>query len=139
MVLARMASPSGELLLSSPSRAIGARLMKKLYLPTALIADELPAGSFEASSSVPRFATDAERPEAERLDEYVRAIRATMNVFAKYHFKLPTLAAMDKYFVWLDSWAMLSGFGSFCVVSETVRWRRALRMLDGRWSDRRRC
>jgi len=65
---------SGELLLSAPSRAIGARLMRKLYLPTALIADELPAGSLEAATCVPRFSTDEERLEAERLEEYVRAV-----------------------------------------------------------------
>ena len=69
-----MASP-GELLLSSPSRAIGARLMKKQYMPTALIALELPAGSLEMSACVPRFSNDAESSEGKRLDEYVAAIR----------------------------------------------------------------
>ena len=128
---------SGELLLSAPSRAIGARLMRKLYLPTALIADELPAGSLEAATCVPRFSTDEERLEAERLEEYVSAIRATMRVFARYHHKKQSLVEMDKCFVWLNSWAMLSGFGSYCVVSDTVSARR-FRVVRG-LSDRRGC
>ena len=99
---------SGELLLSAPSRAIGARLMRKLYLPTALIADELPAGSLEVATCLPRFSTDEERLEAERLEEYVSAMRATMRVFARYHHKKQSLVEMDKCFVWLNSWAMLS-------------------------------
>ena len=128
---------SGELLLSAPSRAIGARLMRKLYLPTALIADELPAGSLEAATCVPRFSTDEERLEAERLEEYVSAIRATMRVFARYHHKKQSLVEMDKCFVWLNSWAMLSGFGSYCVVSDTVS-ARPFRVVRG-LSDRRGC
>jgi hypothetical protein len=116
-----MAAQKEQLLLASPSRAIGARLMQKQYMPTALLALDLPAGSPEAGEAVPKFATDAERSAVDRLDEYVRAIRSTIKVFAKYHHKTESLAANDKYFVWLDSWARLSGFGSFCVVSETVR------------------
>lgn len=95
--------------------------MQKLYMPTALLALDLPAGSMEAGGAVPKLSTDAERSEAERLDEYVLAIRSTMKVFARYHHKKESLAAYDNYFVWIDSWAQLSGFGSFCVVSETVR------------------
>ena len=128
---------SGELLLSAPSRAIGARLMRKLYLPTALIADELPAGSLEVATCLPRFSTDEERLEAERLEEYVSAIRATMRVFARYHHKKQSLVEMDKCFVWLNSWAMLSGFGSYCVVSDTVS-ARPFRVVRG-LSDRRGC
>ena len=97
--------------------------MRKKYMPTALIADELPAGSLEVSACVPRLSTDAACPEGERLEEYVAAIRATMKVFAKYHHKKESLAEYDRYIVWLDGWAQLSGFGSYCVVSETVRVR----------------
>ncbi len=124
-----MAAREEQLLLAAPSRAIGARLLQKQYIPTALLALELPAGTMEASGAVPRFATDAERSEADRLDEYVRAVRATIRVFAKYHHKKETLAEYDKYFVWLDSWAQLSGFGSFCVVSDEVRAMRAQHAL----------
>ena len=115
-----MASP-GELVLSSPSRAIGARLMKKQYMPTALIALELPAGSLEMSACVPRFSNDAESSEGKRLDEYVAAIRSTIKVFAKYHHRKESLAEYHRYIVWVDGWAQLSGFGRYCVVSETVR------------------
>ena len=111
--------------------------MRKLYLPTALIADELPAGSLEVATCLPRFSTDEERLEAERLEEYVSAIRATMRVFARYHHKKQSLVEMDKCFVWLNSWAMLSGFGSYCVVSDTVS-ARPFRVVRG-LSDRRGC
>ena len=132
---------SGELLLSAPSRAIGARLMRKLYLPTALIADELPAGSLEVATCVPRFSTDEERLEAERLEEYVSAIRegddeGLCKVGTTNH-KKQSLVEMDKCFVWLNSWAMLSGFGSYCVVSDTVS-ARPFRVVRG-LSDRRGC
>lgn len=120
-----MAAREEQLLLASASKAISARMMQKQYMPTALLVLDLPAGSIEASGSVPKFATDAERSAAERLDEYVMAVRATIKVFAKYHHKKETLAEHDRYFVWLDSWAQLSGFGSFCDVSETVRAMRA--------------
>jgi hypothetical protein len=43
-----MAAQKEQLLLASPSRAIGARLMQKQYMPTALLALDLPAGSPEA-------------------------------------------------------------------------------------------
>ena len=91
----------------------------------------------EAATCVPRFSTDEERLEAERLEEYVSATRATMRVFARYHHKKQSLVEMDKCFVWLNSWAMLSGFGSYCVVSDTVSARR-FRVVRG-LSDRRGC
>jgi hypothetical protein len=65
-----MAAREEQLLLASPSKAISARMMQKQYMPTALLALDLPAGSIEASGAVPKFATDAERSAAERLEWY---------------------------------------------------------------------
>ena len=60
-----------------------------------------------------------------------------MRVFARYHHKKQSLVEMDKCFVWLNSWAMLSGFCSYCVVSDTVSARR-FRVVRG-LSYRRGC
>jgi len=73
------------------------------------------------SACVPRFSNDAESSEGKRLDEYVAAIRSTIKVFAKYHHRKESLAEYHRYIVWVDGWAQLSGFGRYCVVSETVR------------------
>ena len=103
--------------------AIGARLMQKQYMPTALLALDLPAGSLEAGEAVPKFATDAEgalRPTGWTSTSGPSGRRLRCSRSITIH-KTDSLAANDKYFVWLDSWARLSGFGSFCVVSETVR------------------
>ena len=78
-------------------------------------------GSLEMSACVPRFSNDAESSEGKRLDEYVAAIRSTIKVFAKYHHRKESLAEYHRYIVWVDGWAQLSGFGRYCVVSETVR------------------
>jgi hypothetical protein len=106
--------------LASASAGLQARLLQKRYLPTALIGEMLPAGSMEVSHEVPRMAAD-ERPEAERLHEFVVAIRSTMRVFGRFHHTTNTLGCNDRYMVWLDSWGKLSGFGSHIVVDATVR------------------
>ena len=113
--------PERRLELASASAGLQARLLQKRYLPTAVIVEQLPAGSMEMSHEVPRMASDAERSEAERLNEYVLSIRATMRVFGKFHQQTTTHATNDLNMVWLDSWGKLSGFGSHVVVDGTVR------------------
>ena len=108
------------LALAAPTAARSARLTSKLYLPTALIARQLPAGLADMST-VPRLQPpNDEHDAAARLAEYVAAIRATARVFATYNHKVETLAAYDSYIVWIDAWARLSGFGTFIVVDLQV-------------------
>ena len=46
--------------LASASAGLQARLLQMRYLPTALVAEQLPAGSMELSHEVPRMALDGE-------------------------------------------------------------------------------
>ena len=108
------------LALAAPTAAMSARLTNKKYLPTALIAQQLPAGLADMST-VPRLLPPDEwNDEAARLQEYVTAIRATARVFDTYNHKVETLAAYDMYMVWIDAWAKLSGFGAYVDVDTEV-------------------
>ena len=63
----------------------------KMYLPSALVEMQLPSGLGDMSI-VPRLQQADEEHDAQaRLDEYVRAIRATVRVFATYQHKKQTL------------------------------------------------
>ena len=93
------------LALAAPTAAMSARLTSKLYLPTALVAMQLPAGLADLQT-VPRLLPPDEwHDEEARLQEYVEAIRATARVFATYNHKMETLASYDAYMVWIDGWA----------------------------------
>ena len=123
-IQSRVAMASEErtqpLALAAPTAARSARLTSKLYLPTALIARQLPAGLADMST-VPRLQPpNDEHDAAARLAEYVAAIRATARVFATYNHKVETLAAYDSYMIWIDAWARLSGFGTFIAIDLQV-------------------
>jgi hypothetical protein len=113
------------LALAAPTAAMSARLTSKLYLPTALVAMQLPAGLADLQK-VPRLLPPDEwHDEEARLQEYVEAIRATARVFATYNHKMETLASYDSYMVWIDGWARLSGFKPIVEVDLEVRAERA--------------
>ena len=71
-----MAASGGVLALAAPVAAKSSRLEAKLYLPSALKHDQLPAG-LGSMTTVPRLSQDEAESWQERLQEYVRAIRAT--------------------------------------------------------------
>lgn len=75
-------------------------------------------------SMVPRMRQDEEDGDFdERLQEYISAIRATVQVFKTSNHKSATLAEYDRYMVWIDAWCIISGFGSYVVADLTVRLR----------------
>ena len=68
---------NASLALAAPTAAMSARLTSKLYLPTALVAMQLPAGLADLRV-VPRLLPPDEwHDEEARLEEYVTSIRAT--------------------------------------------------------------
>ena len=111
-------------LLSGPAAELTAKLTEKSrYRPTALIRRILPAGA-ECLESVPtleRGGLAGAEPTAEQLARYVAEVRAAAAVFATSNMQHDTLAEHDKYIVWIDAWAKLSGFGSYVVVDTSVR------------------
>ena len=114
-----MAERGGALVLAQPTALAAAKLTKKLYMPTALVHERLPAGLGELGS-VPQLQDSmAETPEA-RLQEYCSRIRETSKVFATYQHKNQTLKADESYVIWIDAWAQLSGFGQFIAASAPV-------------------
>ena len=73
------------LALAGPTAAQSSRLASKLYLPTALLALQLPAGMADLSV-VPRLRQQDEVYSQEQcIAEYISAIRATVRVFATYN------------------------------------------------------
>ena len=100
----------------------GARVGQKLYLPSALLARQLPAG-LGAMQRVPRLLDIEADGEAARLELYISAIRRTARVFEVSQCKHETAVEHDFYMGWINSWACLSGFGSFVVVDEQVSAR----------------
>ena len=78
-----MAERGGPLVLAQPTAVASARLSSKLYMPTALIKAQLPAGLGDLQT-VPRLSDQAGETHAARLQQYIMAIRATAKVFATY-------------------------------------------------------
>ena len=100
---------------------VAARQSQKRYLPTAYIAERLPAGS-KSLERVPSLAAGTVEDELERLQAYVTSIRATARVFATFHHTGLALAEHATYMVWIGTWCELSGFGSFVAVDSMVRY-----------------
>ena len=69
---------------------------------------------------VPRLLDMEAETDAARLELYVATIRRTARVFELGQLKQETAAEHDSYMNWINSWACLSGFGSFVVVDEQV-------------------
>ena len=108
------------LMLAGPSAQMRSRLTDKTkYVPTALIAKILPAGS-ASLEAVPTLAEGGEDDLRRRTDEYVLAIRSVTRVWGRFHLKQETLEEHDMYMVWIASWAELSGFGKFVVVDDSL-------------------
>ena len=119
-VMAEALQARGALALAAPTAARSSRLASKLYLPSALVEMHLPSGLGDLST-VPRLQLHDEEHDAQAmLDEYVRAIRATVRVFATYQHKKQTLVEYDRYMLWIDAWLRLSGFGSYVDVDMAV-------------------
>ena len=109
-------------MLAQPSALASARLSGKLYMPTALIKEHLPAGLGDLQT-VPRLQEQTGKTEAARLEQYIHAIRATAKVFSTYNHKNETLKRDESYMIWIDSWAQLSGFGRFICMHESVSYQ----------------
>jgi hypothetical protein len=97
----------------------GSRIGQKAFLPTALLKQHLPAG-MGSMTRVPRLMDIEAENDAARLEEYIATIRRTAKVFEICECKEKTLEEHDLYMVWLNSWACLSGFGSYVIVDEKV-------------------
>ena len=97
----------------------GARVGQKLYMPSALLAKQLPAG-LGAMQRVPRLLDIEAETDSARLELYVATIRRTARVFEIGQLKQETAVEHDFYMGWVNTWACLSGFGSFVVVDEKV-------------------
>ena len=100
--------------------ALGTAGVKKLYMPTALLKEHLPVG-MDKVQRVPSMRDSSKASYAERVDEYVEAIRETARVFEVSNHKSTTLAEYDKYMCWIDGWAQLSGFEALVRVDRQVR------------------
>ena len=100
----------------------GSRVGQKLYFPSALLMEQMPAG-LGAIGRVPRLMDMTGTDHAARVEEYVEVIRKTAKVFEVHTCQQGTLEEHDKYMVWLDGWACLSDFGKFVEVDATVRAR----------------
>ena len=98
--------------MAAPTANLKAKLTEKTrYRPTAMIKPLMPAGA-TSLETVPMLEGDhfhCERSEAE-IEQYVTEIRRTAKLFVKLNCKEGTLAEHDKYMIWIDSWARLSGF-----------------------------
>ena len=68
--------------LARPQAADAAKISTRLYMPTMLLKDSMPAGLTDLESVPTLRATNADDDFEARLSEYVRAIRATSAVFA---------------------------------------------------------
>ena len=95
------------------------RVGQKQFMPTALLAQHMPAG-LGAMCSVPRLGDMQAETEAARLEEYIMTIRRTARVFEVCDCKQATFVEHDKYMTWVDGWAYLSGFGKYVVVDHEV-------------------
>ena len=98
----------------------GARVGRLLYMPSALLAAHLPAG-LGGMLRVPRLMEMEADDDAARLEAYIVSIRRTARVFEVNQSAQATLERNDSHMVWVNSWASLSGFGSFVVVDLEVR------------------
>ena len=58
---------------------------------------------------------------AEQVQKYEENIRSASSTFVSHHLDEGTLEEHDKYMVWINQWAMLSGFGTFIVIDIKVR------------------
>ena len=116
----RGVAAGAAMLLAAPSAALRARLTEKTrYRATALVDPLLPAGSGSietvptlggARDGVGQRALALHEPTEVEVKKYYADIRRTARVFARFHMKKGTLAEHDKYMIWIDSWARLSGF-----------------------------
>ena len=94
----------------------GARIGQKLYMPSALLANQLPAG-LGSMTRVPRLMDLAAEDDAARLELYINTIRRTARVFEVGNCKTETAVEYDCYMGWINTWLCLSGFGSFVTVA----------------------
>ena len=78
-------------------------MSKKVYMPTALVHERLPAGLGELRTVPQLKDSTAETPDA-RLQEYCSRIRETSKVFATYQHKNNTLKSDEAYVIWIDAW-----------------------------------
>lgn len=69
-----MAERGGALVLAQPTALAAAKLTKKLYMPTALVHERLPAGLGELRS-VPQLMDSMAESAEDRLQEYCCRIR----------------------------------------------------------------
>ena len=76
--------------LARPQAADAAKISTRLYMPTMLLKDSMPAGLTDLESVPTLRATSADDDFEARLADYVRAIRATSAVFAVANHKEKT-------------------------------------------------
>ena len=107
--------------LARPQAADAAKISTRLYMPTMLLKDSMPAGLTDLESVPTLRATNADDDFEARLSEYVRAIRATSAVFAVANHKEKTLAQDQGNVLWINCWCIISGFGSYMQIDMTVR------------------
>ena len=108
-------------MLARPQAADAAKISTRLYMPTMLLKDSMPAGLTDLESVPTLRATSADDDFEARLADYVRAIRATSAVFAVANHKEKTLAQDQGNVLWINCWCIISGFGSYVRIDMTVR------------------
>ena len=82
-------------------------------MPTLLLKEQMPVGLSDLQSVPVLRAANEHEDFDTRLQEYVRAIRATSGVFAVSNHKAKTLAQDQGNMLWVNGWCIISGFGSY--------------------------
>ena len=101
-------------LLAAPGAELKARLAEKLqYLPSARIRGMMPAGA-QQLSEVPARTAYASK------EEWLAAIRRTVQCFALAQKSNESLAEEESYVVWVNTWLELSGHGTYVSVDHSV-------------------
>ena len=89
MLEAVLGVPTSETVGGEVVALAGARVGQKLYMPSALLAKQLPAG-LGAMQLVPRLMDLEADDDAERLEMYIATIRRTARVFEVTNCKQET-------------------------------------------------
>ena len=96
--------------LARPQAADAAKISTRLYMPTMLLKDSMPAGLTDLESVPTLRATNADDDFEARLSEYVRGIRATSAVFAVANHKEKTLAQDQGNMLWINCNCVIVGW-----------------------------
>ena len=114
------ASPERTGTVERPAGPLAAAGVQKLYMPTALLKEQLPSG-IGTLGRVPRLGDYSGGSNSEQMQHFVAAIRKTARVFESSTHTTSTQASYDKYICWISASCELSGFSKHFEIDTKVR------------------